>query len=161
MGVWVLKGEGVSEQDLMAAMLYNFSKYVEWSGAKGDRKGPLVIGVAGKESLRAALEEYANAKGGQARALEVRRIGKVEEAGECHIVYVGSEPKRMVEMMAGAQRAGTLTVGEGEAFRRAGGMVTFRVVESKLRFAINLSAANQAGITISAKLLGLAMAVER
>jgi len=52
-----------------------------------------------------------------------------------------------------------LTVGESEAFGRAGGIAWFRLEGNKLRFAINLDAARRAGLKISSRLLGVATVV--
>jgi hypothetical protein len=53
-----------------------------------------------------------------------------------------------------------LTVGDSPHFAAAGGMIYLFVDESKVRFDINLAAAKQSQITISAALLRLARKVE-
>ena len=55
----------------------------------------------------------------------------------------------------------TLTVGETQNFMRRGGIINFIIVENRVRFEINLIAAERAGITISAKLLQLAKNVKK
>jgi hypothetical protein len=52
-----------------------------------------------------------------------------------------------------------LTVGETEDFAEDGGMIAFLVEENKIRFEINLEAADKAKLKISSKLLALAKTV--
>jgi len=49
-----------------------------------------------------------------------------------------------------------MTVGEVEDFARDGGVINFVLRENKVRFEINVSAAERAGLKISSKLLKLA-----
>jgi hypothetical protein len=55
--------------------------------------------------------------------------------------------------------ANILTVSEGETddFIKAGGMINLVIVDNKIRFQINDNAAKKAGLTISSKLLSLAI----
>jgi len=57
------------------------------------------------------------------------------------------------------QRAGTdgvLSVGETDAFTPAGGVIRFYLDDNKIHFEVNLDAAEQARLKLSAKLLKLA-----
>jgi hypothetical protein len=52
-----------------------------------------------------------------------------------------------------------LTVGEAAGFAQEGGMIGFCLEEKKVRFEINVGAAEKARLKISAKLLALAKTV--
>ena len=52
-----------------------------------------------------------------------------------------------------------LTVGESEHFVEQGGMIGFFLEDNKVRFEINLTAAEHAKLKISARLLSLAKTV--
>jgi hypothetical protein len=52
-----------------------------------------------------------------------------------------------------------LTVGETEIFAQLGGIIGLFVEEDEVRFAINLKAAEQAGIKFSSQLLQVAKTV--
>jgi hypothetical protein len=56
---------------------------------------------------------------------------------------------------------GVLTVGEGTSFTRAGGMIAFVIENRRVRFEINRTAAENAGLKLSSKLLTVAKLVER
>lgn len=149
--------EGAAESEIKAAMLVNFAKYVEWPGAKADQKSPLLLGVLGGDSLREALEGYSRGRAG--RLTQVRRVETAGDAEPCHILYVAkSQRKRWMEM---APKPGVLTVGDSEAFTKAGGMIGFILKDETLRFEINLAAASLSGLVISSRLLRLALAVRQ
>ena len=52
-----------------------------------------------------------------------------------------------------------LTVGDGKGFSHAGGIIELFVEGGKMRFAINMDAAERAGLHLSSRLLGLAKVV--
>jgi hypothetical protein len=52
-----------------------------------------------------------------------------------------------------------LTVADADGFARSGGMVAFVRENNKLRFEINESAAKQAGLSVSSRLLSVARQV--
>ena len=54
-----------------------------------------------------------------------------------------------------------LTVGEGDAFIEAGGMIAFVVEGNKVRLVMNLEAASEARLKISAKVIAVARRAER
>jgi len=56
---------------------------------------------------------------------------------------------------------GVLTVGEGEAFAHAGGVIAFVIENRRVRFDINQTAADSAGLQLSSKLLSVARLVEK
>ncbi len=64
-------------------------------------------------------------------------------------------------LLEAVQGASVLTVGESEGFIASGGVIEFRVEESKVRMEISEAAAKRAGLHISAKLLSLAQSGKR
>jgi hypothetical protein len=62
-------------------------------------------------------------------------------------------------VLASLRGKAVLTVGETEDFAEDGGMIAFLVEENKIRFEINLEAADKAKLKISSKLLALAKTV--
>jgi hypothetical protein len=55
---------------------------------------------------------------------------------------------------------GVLTVGEGETFTREGGMIGLVIDNRRVRFDVNQTAAERAGLKISSKLLSVARDVQ-
>jgi hypothetical protein len=65
----------------------------------------------------------------------------------------------MKEILSALRGRSVLTVGDSQGFVDAGGMIELLVEDERMRFEVNLHAANEARLKISAKLLSLAKAV--
>lgn len=148
------------EYQLKAAFLYNFAKFVEWpAGAFPGEAAPLTICVYGEDPFGRTLEELVRNERIGNRPLEVRRPDSLSQLGECHILYVSrSERAREGEVVSSLGEAPVLTVGESESFLRSQGMIGFFLEENKVRFQVNLDAAEGSRLKISSKLLRLAKA---
>lgn len=151
-------GGVATEAEIKAAMVFNFTRFIEWGGTKGDARLPLIIGVAGDDSIHDAVEELLRTPSG-GRAVELRSIRQPSDAETCHLVFLGGKWKKRVPELAGFVRRGLVTVGDGEGFLDSGGAIGFIVDGNKLRFAVSLAATGQAGVTVSSRLLRLAKEV--
>jgi hypothetical protein len=140
---------------LKAVFLLNFARFVEWPRAAFDAPGePIVIGILGNDPFGAGLDELVAAETIGGRPLVVRRYGLDDDTSACHILFVGGLPSDEVgRAMARLSGRHVLTVGEGDDFARASGMIQFVTIGSKLRLRINARAARAAGLEISSKLL--------
>lgn len=166
LGVWLLScgalpgqthSAEAQEYQVKAAFLYNFAKFVDWSGEPGGSGAPLVIAVFGKDPFGPTLENVVWGKTVNGRPLLIRRTSRVEELFPCHILFISSsEKRRLGEILQALGRASVLTVSDMEEFLQLGGMVRFLVEDNKVRFGINLEAARRTGLKISSKLLSLA-----
>ncbi len=76
------------------------------------------------------------------------------------MVFVETPAKDLRRTLAGLGH-GVLTVGEGEGFVRDGGMIGFVVENRRVRFDINQTAAEQAALKLSSRLLSVARAVQK
>jgi len=90
----------------------------------------------------------------------VQRIHRASSAKACQVVYF-SKSEKEVSKTVSALGHGVLTVGEGEAFLSAGGIIGFVIQDRRVRFDINQTAAENAGLKLSSKLLSVARAVRK
>jgi hypothetical protein len=75
---------------------------------------------------------------------------------------VSTEHESLFESLIGQIRmASVLTVGETEGFGPSGGTITFVPVSDKLRFEINMTSAEHAGLKVSSQLQKLAITVRK
>ncbi|WP_343043857.1 YfiR family protein [Marichromatium bheemlicum] len=147
---------GVDEGELVAAYLYNFSKFIQWPTRA---ELPLRLCVYGRTEAAPALEALAG-KRVQGRRVTVRRRIRGEALEGCHIVYVAdSERPFLAPLLHSLAGRPVLTVSEIPEFVAAGGMVRFVRIERRLRFEINAASARAAGLGISSQLLRLAVDV--
>jgi hypothetical protein len=151
------------EYEIKAEMLASVFKLVDWPPAKiGDGTGPFVIGIAGSDDMSAALSKaIAKAPGGRTASghpIAIRRISGVEEIEQCHVVFVGgSDHKRLRAILEAARSLPILTIGESDNFASSGGMVGLVEMEGHIQVEVNLSAAQSSGLSISSRLLRIAI----
>jgi hypothetical protein len=147
-----------SENEIKSAMIYNFTKFVEWPDkALGDGGAPVVAGVLGDDALALVLAAALRDKTIQGHPFVVRRLGSSADAKGCALLLVGaSDRKEVARILQSVGRSPVLTIGERVQFSRLGGVIAFLRDGNRVRFEINLDAAERAGLQVSSKLLRLA-----
>jgi len=154
--------EAASEYELKAAFLYNFARFVEWPDAALPAGARLTICVLGSDPFGPVLEETIADKQVAERGLVVRRLAPGEGPGGCHILFVSAaEEAAFARVVPALAPLRVLTVGEAEDFAERGGMIQLVTRDRKIRFRINVDAADAAGLRISSQLLRLADVVTR
>jgi hypothetical protein len=146
------------EFEVKAAFLSSFAQFTKWpSGKFSDAGAPFVIGILGDNPFGGSLEGIIQGRAVSGRRVVIRRGRKADDMRGCQIVYVArSERGRLGEIIASLKGNAILTVGETEQFTRQGGVIGFKMEGDKVRFDINASAAQRAGLQISSRLLKLA-----
>lgn len=149
------------EYQVKAVFLFNFAQFVEWPAqAFLNKSSPLVIGILGDDPFGPYLDEVVKGEKVGARPLQVRRFRRVEDIGDCHILFIGaSESEALEKIVAQLQGRSILTVGDMEAFARRGGMVRFVTENGKIRLKIYVEAAKANQLKISSKILSPATIV--
>ncbi len=78
------------------------------------------------------------------------------------IVYVNfQKDSQLKASLATLRTTSALTVSDTFDFTRQGGMIQFVLDGNRVRFEINLAAAQRAGLTLSSELLKVAVAIRR
>lgn len=149
---------GTAELQVKAAFILNFAAFVEWPpSAFRDATAPLVVGVYGEDPFGPALDEILAGEVTRERSFIVRRLRPGADPTGCHILFVSdSERRRWSGVLASLRRQPVLTVGNGPDFNEAGGIIEFVTERGRIRFRINVQAAEAAGLVLSSKLLRLA-----
>ncbi len=150
----LLGADAPGEYEVKAAFLYNFAKFVEWPGEAMPMQPRFSICVFGEEQVSERILPVVDGRQVGGRAVAVRTLSDAASAGDCQILFAaGTEA---AEAARGLALPGVLTVGESSGFARDGGMISFVFIDKKVRFEINKKSAEQAGLSISSKLLKLA-----
>lgn len=149
------------EYPVKAAYLYKFGPFVEWPPtAVGGPVEPVNLCVVGHDPFGRLLDQTVDGKTVGARPIAVRRLQRLDRGSGCHIAYVsGSSSQSVAAALAAADGAGVLTVTDASRPGAARGMIHFVVRDDRVRFHIDDRAAARSGITISSKLLSLALSV--
>ncbi|MCX6362013.1 MAG: YfiR family protein [Armatimonadetes bacterium] len=150
-----------SEYDVKAAFLYNFAGFVSWPASAFPTAGsPFVVGVLGEDPFAGRLESTIRGETINGHPMVYRRVTGLDQMRACHILFVGtSELARHADVLSDLRGSPVLTVGESEQFLGSGGMIRLVVVERRVGFEVNLSAASKSGIRPSGRLLKVARRV--
>ena len=147
----------ISEYRVKSAFLYNFSRFVTWPEATLQDRTEFSLCVIGTDPFGAQLDKLTG-KAVHNRTLVVRRLNSLAVVDDCHLVYIG-EDTMPTDILLLVRELPVLTVSDAEDFIEQGGIIQFKLIQSKVRFRINMDAANSAGLRISSKLLSLAISV--
>jgi hypothetical protein len=147
----------ISEYRVKSAFLYNFSRFVTWPEATLQDRTDFSLCVMGTDPFGAQLDKLSG-KAVHNRTLVVRRLNSLAMVDDCHLVYIG-EDTMPTDILLLVRELPVLTVSDAEDFIEQGGIIQFKLIQSKVRFRINMDAANSAGLRISSKLLSLAISV--
>ncbi len=150
--------QSAPEYQVKAAFLFNFARFVEWpADAFSSADAPLQVCVLGQDPFGSDFEQVILDKAVNGHRLEVVHPSGVPQARACQILFVASSGKQQVrEILQGLRTASVLTVGDMAGFAKMGGVIDFVLDESRVRFEINLQAAERAHLKLSARLLTVA-----
>ena len=147
------------EYQVKAAIVYKVAKFVSWPAASFDTgEASLKLCIAGRDPFG----DHIDGIEGQivhGRSLEIQRVDDKEiPAAGCHIVFVGEE-STSIQLLRTEEIRNVLTVGDSPGFAANGGMLGLRIDNNRIRFEVNLDAARDSELEISASLLQLATIV--
>jgi hypothetical protein len=165
LGLWAtapVTAQGVTPPALKAAFLLNFARFAEWPGRDAADLSPLLLCVADDRRTHDALVETVRGQVIGGRPLSVRAIATEAEAGACQLVYVGGwDEAQTNRLLEAVKSTPILTVSQRPRFAARGGVVELFVDHGRMRFAVNVDAARDSGMKLSAQLLKLAKIVRR
>jgi len=155
------KPEAGVESALKAAVLFNFTKFIDWpADAFPDERSAFNLCLLGDDPIGANLDAIVANESWNGRPIAVRRLPRGADPHGCQILYFGRAERERhageVEVLAGLRGANVLTVGDTDGFLAAGGHIRFFLDANRVRFEVNLPAVERTRIKISSKLLRLA-----
>ena len=152
-----------SEYQVEAAYLYNFGRFVEWP-AKGTtaQTSSFTICVLGKDPFGQALDATLAGETIGNQRVAARRISSPQMSADCQILFISSsEANRLNKIIAALDQTAVLTVSDIPQFSQRQGMIQFVLEENRIRFEVNLTATQRAGLTLSSELLKVATVVRK
>ncbi|MDH3460878.1 MAG: YfiR family protein [Burkholderiaceae bacterium] len=168
LGVWALvwlglltctlpaRADELPEYRLKAAFMYNFALFTEWPTKIGRT---LDVCIAGIDPFGKEIDALQGKAVGE-RSINLQRKAGGESLSGCHVVFIsqsaiGTLP-RLLESLRGRP---ILTVADTPGAARQGVALNMTVAQNKITFEANLTAARNAGLDLSSKLLRLATEV--
>jgi len=148
-----------SEYQVKAAYLYNFGKFVSWPADAGVTS-EFDVCVLGTDPFGPLLDATVSDSTINGKRVIARRIVRAQDAATCRVVFIAaSESQRLSSDLAILSKLHVLTVSDNSHFLDRGGMIQFVFEGDRVRFAVNLTAAQEAGLTLSSELLKVATRV--
>jgi hypothetical protein len=150
------------DYELKAAYIARFTEFIEWPNpaSTGNNK-VFTICVFGNHPILTPLTELRRLMNVANRSIEVYSISRPEEAARCEIVFVPfSENQRIKEIHQHTANKPVLIINEVPATPTQGQLISLYKEGDRLRIQIHLHAAQEAGFSISSRLLKLASVVE-
>jgi hypothetical protein len=148
-----------SDVAVKAAFLSKFGSYVGWPGASAN--GPINLCLVGSDPFGRLIEHALRGQHAGGRPLRLVRMSNADGAAGCHIAFVQGANAAATGAMLGALRGkAVLTVTDA----RAGGpqgMIHFVIHQGRVRFHVDDAGAARSGLSISSRLLGLALSVRQ
>ncbi len=143
---------------MKAAIIYNFAKFAEWPALPSG--APIVACIVGDDAIAATFVNTVRGQNIGGHTLEVQRPQDSGAWRVCHLLFIAdAETRRSAGGLSGIKTLPILTVSDGKGFAEATGIIELFVEAGRMHFAINVDAAERAGMHLSSRLLGLARIV--
>lgn len=155
--------EKPGEYQVKAAYLYNFGRFVEWPAkVTNATTGPFTICVLGEDPFGQALDATLAGEMRGNQKVAAKRISSPLESVDCQILFISSsEAKRLNKIVEALGNSAVLTVSDIPQFLQRRGMIQLVLEGDRIRFEVNLTATQRAGLTLSSELLKVATAVRK
>ena len=150
------------EYAVKANYLYKFAPFVEWpERAFPSPTSPFNICVVGEDPFGKGLDDAVQGQRVGERPIFVHRAPVAEPGMNCQILFASkSTAHSAADTLRAVAGAPVLTVTD-QSRGVSGGMIQFVMREGRVKFEINVAAAEASGLQISSKLLGLATTLRR
>jgi hypothetical protein len=148
-----------NEYRLKAAFMYQFPQFVEWPSTTWQGAQAVQLCIASPNPFGSELEQLVRGESLNGRPLSAREIAGSDEVARCHVLFVGARSDVAGPVLKAAAGRPILTVGEADGFLENGGIIVMKIVDGRVRFAVNVTNATRNGLRISSQLLSLALSV--
>jgi hypothetical protein len=149
-----------AEYQLKAAFVSKFPEFTEWPESALNGRNSIDLCVTRPNPFGAALAELIEGERLRGRLLRTRTVDEPSDVGTCQLLFISAAPAAARRaMLARAAMLPLLTVGDYPGFLDEGGMVHLRLVDGRVRFDVNVDAAERAGVRLHSQLLRLALSV--
>jgi hypothetical protein len=151
-----------TEFEVKAAYLYQFGKFVKWPVSTSVSADTFPICVMGSDSFGTLVGSIVSGESMEGKRLSVQRVSSTSEVARCRILFIGNiEAARWATVRSALDHVPVLTVSDSPGFVEHGGMIQFVMDGDRVRFIVNLTAAEHSGLSLSSELLKVAVSVKR
>jgi hypothetical protein len=154
--------ENALELAVKAAFLYKFQLYVTWPDrAFVSATSPFNLCIVGLHPFGPLIDRVTSGQTVGSHAVVIRRLASVAATDNCEMMYLGtSDPRFARDQLAAVSGLPVLTVTDEMEDASAKGVVNFMIIDHRVRFEIDTATASRRGLSISSKLLGVALSAK-
>ena len=149
------------EAQIESEAVFRLAEFVEWPPAKNSQQNKIFnFCILGVDTLGDSLDKAVLGHPIRQAPTMIVRGSRLGDMGRCDVLFItASKAKRLPEILSKLRGKNVLTVSEMPDFAALGGIVEFSNDGNHISFAINVDAAQKAGLRIRAQLLSLAKIV--
>ncbi len=151
-----------TEAAVKAAFIPKFARYVQWpAGTAPGLRQAFNLCLIGGDPFGSLIDQAAASEVIDGRGVVVRRLATAEGVAGCHLAFVnGATPQDTARLLQALRGQPVLTITDSRSGATRG-MIHFTVAAGRVRFFIDQAAAAERGLTISSRLLALALGVRQ
>ena len=157
------RAEPSLEYAIKAAYLYKLAAFVDWPPTSfQSANSPLHVCVVGDDPFKSALDQTVAGQSIGGRPVQVARYSVAEPGMDCQVAFVaGSAAQSRADALRALKGQPILTVTDQGRDPTEQGVVGFVLKDNRVRFEIDQRAALFDRLSLSGKLLSLALDVRR
>lgn len=153
--------QSLSEAAVKAGFVFNFVKFTQWPNSREVDRSPLQVCAVDAQPLEGQLALLQGRAVGQ-RIIDVRVLVPAGEWKTCQVLFFSDADAPKVDAYIRALgNAPVLTIADVPNFVQSNGMIGMRLEDSRMRFDVNLGAAQRAGLQLNSQMVQLAGKVLR
>jgi hypothetical protein len=150
------------DYEIKAAMVYKFLGYCSWPNNRfNELHTPYKIWVIGSDPIQNELKVIAAQRKVDGRPIEIFSAKTLDQIGDAHLVFVSHTMEPLLPSLSvHAKKNSFLIVTENDQGLIDGSTINLRLVDKRIGFDISLINAQDAGISLSSRLLAIAVTVQ-
>lgn len=139
-----------------ASFIFHFAIGNNWP--ESERSGDFVIAILGNKNIYEELVDKYATKPIGSQSLKIVNLENAQFEEVPHVLYVDkSMYSELPAIISKTSDQHTLIVGDNPGSLEAGAVISFKVVDSRIRYEINTEAAKSRNITIGSKIASWAV----
>jgi len=145
-----------SVQNIKAVFLYNFTKYMKWSGL--EQSSTFNIAVIGESPILDPLEQISLKRRVNQKAIQIKHFENADQINDSHILFIPESKKTELNTITDKiRKKNILIVSEIDGSLESGVMINILISQETVKFEINVRAMKKAGFQPGSELLKLAV----
>lgn len=148
------------EYAIKVTYLYQLSKFINWPNVDPMQQNPLHLCVFDSDPFHTAFQKIHQRKV-QGREIQIDVVTEDIALSDCNVLFIHNKISNnfINEHYEMLSKKEILTIGEKQGFAQKGGIIEFSFKNREIDVEVNIQAAKDASINISANLIELASKV--